>query len=123
MLAFCAARLDRLDADEGERALSLEGFLLHYRNLIRFLSGKHHRRDDISTANCMAWAGRELTASETTAIRNAAAALDDAYDDHISKYLQHCTAARYEIDRSWDVRQMAAELSPIVEEFERAFPR
>ena len=125
MLAFCAENLahSRGNGSESDSALSLEGFLLHYRNLIRVFSGKHHRNDDISTHNCQAWAGRELSASEVTTIKEPATALDDAYYDSISKYLQHCTSMRHERDRSWDVQTMAGQLAPIIDGFERAFPR
>jgi hypothetical protein len=125
MLAFCAEKLTHSggSGSDGDSALSLEGFLLHYRNLIRFFSGKHHRNDDISTHNCQAWAGRELSTSEVTTIKQPAAALDDAYYDSISKYLQHCTSMRHEHDRSWDVQTMAGQLAPIIDSFERAFPR
>ena len=47
---------------------------------------------------------------------------NDDYDS-ISKYLQHCTSMRHEHDRSWDVQTMAGQLAPIIDDFERAFPR
>jgi hypothetical protein len=125
MLRFSADRLERGQGggEDPDTALALEVFLLHYRNLVRFFSGKHHRHDDISMSNCEAWAGRQPLPDENAAIRDAAATLDDCYYGTISQYLQHCTSLRYERDRSWDVRTMLAQLTPIIDRFERAFPR
>jgi hypothetical protein len=35
----------------------------------------------------------------------------------ISWFLQHCTDYRYQLKRSWDISQMFADLSPILDEF------
>jgi hypothetical protein len=126
MLSFCAERLKALNGtgNDGESALALEGFLLHYRNLIRFFSGKNHRRpDDISTANSMVWAGRKLRPEEKVSIKDAATELDDDFHTAISQYLQHCTTLRHSQDRSWDVDGMLRRLTPIIAAFELAFPR
>jgi len=126
MLGFCARRVTRGEnAEENDRNVYLEAFLLHYRNLIRFFSGEHHREDkeDLSTANSTAWAGRELTPAEVAAIKEPAKALDSKYHQDISKYLQHCTRARFDRDRAWDVELMLREIDPVITEFERAFPR
>lgn len=42
MLRFCAERLEALRATGNDREsyLALEGFLLHYRNLLHFFSGE-----------------------------------------------------------------------------------
>ena len=125
MLRFCAEMVEALwgTGNDREGYLALEGFLLHYRNLLRFFSGKHHQRDDISTHDCRTWGGRDLLPQEQTAIKDVAIALDDTFHGMISKYLQHCTALRYELDRSWDVETMLKQLTPVIEAFERAFPR
>lgn len=124
MLAFCAQALKtrKHPADE-DMYVYLEAFLLHYRNLVRFFSGKEHRRDDLSTAETPTWSRREMTPAETAAIRAPAQALDAKYFQPISKYLQHCTTLRHDHDRGWDIDEMLAEIGPIVAAFERAFPR
>jgi hypothetical protein len=123
MLRFCAERCSHRDcAKLGD--LYLEGFLLHYRNLIEFFSGNHGQHGDaISMAKPAAWAGRELSPSEVTSIKRPAIRLDDEYFQQISKYLQHCTLDRSERDRSWRVGSMMGEIDPIITEFERAFPK
>lgn len=125
MLDFCARRVMRQDSDEeNERNVYLEAFLLHYRNLIRFFSGEYHREDkgDLSTANSAAWAGRELTPAEIAAIKEPAKALDGEYYRDISKYLQHCTRARFDEDKFWDVESMRGEIRPVIAAFDQAFP-
>src|SRR5580693_7945426 len=102
MLAFCAERLKRAGS-EGDKALYLEGFLLHYRNLVRFFSARNSRADDLSMADPIVWANREPSSRVVSAITEPAARLDNAYFDPISKYLQHCTRLRHEQDRFWDV--------------------
>lgn len=123
MLGFCARSITtRKQASKNDLYVYLEAFLLHYRNLIRFFSGEHHRQDDLSTADTAAWSGRELTPAEVTSIRAPAQALDIKYYQLISKYLQHCTSLRHDYDRGWDVEAMYAEIHPIIVAFEEAFP-
>lgn len=124
MLDFCADRLKGGEpADNRDQSVYLEGFLLHFRNLIRFMSGKHHHQDDLSTANPTTWAHRELTQAETAIIKAPAHDLDVKYHQAISKYLQHCTRLRFEQDRTWDVALMLEEIAPVIAAFEHAFPR
>jgi hypothetical protein len=51
MLTFCFDKLPQgRSCERRDEYLYLEGFLLHYRNLLEFFSGEHHRkRYDIST--------------------------------------------------------------------------
>lgn len=125
MLRFCAQRvIEGQHPEEEDQAVYLEGFMLHYRNLVRFFSGEHHHEDkgDLSTANPHVWADRELTSEEVSVITNPAKALDAKYHQHISKYLQHCTRVRYDHDKTWDVSLMFEEIGPIIKAFELAFP-
>jgi hypothetical protein len=123
MLGFCARRVMRDEhADQRDQSVYLEAFLLHFRNLIRFLSGEQHRADDLSTANPTVWADRELTQAEVAAITNPAKALDTKYHQSISKYLQHCTRLRFDHDRAWDLTLMLQEITPVITAFEHAFP-
>jgi hypothetical protein len=108
---------------DGEKNLYLEGFLVHYRNLMRFFSGKNHRPGkDLSIKVASVWAGRILTADEGRSIREPALRLDEKYHDDISQFLQHCTVRRFEEERGWDVEGMFQELVPIIVSFRGSFP-
>lgn len=126
MLRYCADALvgqPRVD-DDRLGYLRLEGFLLHYRNLVRVFSGMGQQHDDdISTAHPESWAGRALTGWELDAIKKPAEDLDTHYHQLISKYLQHCTTLRYEEPYEWDVQRMLAELEPLLAAFESSLGR
>lgn len=131
MLNFCGGQLDKLSPAD-HRALFnafLECFLLHYRNVMEFLSGNHHRKakkpgetSDLSTADPKPWAGRELSPEELAEIQTAAKTIDDKYFQDISQYLQHCTERRFAEDRFWKYGEMFAELRPAIQAFLRRFP-
>ena len=124
MLRFCLSRLSEKAKqwDQGDKNLFIEGFLLHFRNLTEFFSGKHHKSgDDLSTCNPQAWCGRALTPEEQAAVVQPAAIIDDRYFRVVSKYLQHCTTLRHDQDRDWDLDGMYAEINPVIEYFERCF--
>lgn len=131
MLNFCGAQLDEL-SNAGHRAsfnAFLECFLLHYRNVMEFLSGNHHRKakkpgetSDLSTADPRPWAGRELSPEELAKIQSSARIIDDKYFQDISQYLQHCTERRFAEGKFWKYREMAAELRPASEAFLQLFP-
>jgi hypothetical protein len=131
MLNYCGGQLDKLSR-AGQRALFnafLECFLLHYRNVMRFLSGNHHWKakkpgetSDLSTADPKPWAGRELSLEELAEIQSPAKTIDDKYFQDISQYLQHCTERRFAEGRFWKYGEMFAELRPAVQAFLRRFP-
>jgi hypothetical protein len=124
MLAFCFDNLPQgRSCDGSDEYLYLEGFLLHYRNLLEFFSGNHHRSSDISTADSRIWANRKLSAAEIAAIVVPAKALDAKYFQVISAYLQHCTLLRHQQDLAWDVAEMKKSIDLIINEFVRVFPR
>lgn len=120
MLGFCHHELGTRRMDEPERNLFIEGFLLHYRNILEFCSGARHRKAkngkpaDISTADPQVWAGRELTQEELAKIKAPAQALETRYFDDISQFLQHCTERRFIDSKQWNLNEMLAELSPVV---------
>ena len=129
MTAFCYSRLLRKKKRfEPETNLLIEGFLLHYRNLVEFFSGKRHRKArnckpaDLSTADPVVWASRRLTNNELIAMQNPAMELDTAYYELISQFLQHCTERRLTEFRNWNVSEMFERLKPIVLAFHRSFP-
>jgi hypothetical protein len=110
--------------------LLIEGFLLHFRNLIQFYGGNEnrHRRhgNDLSTLQPEVWAGRPLVQNEqqeVDAMRTPGAALDNAFSDKISVCLQHCTVQRAETLTDWDVAQMFADIDNINAVFKKSFPR
>jgi hypothetical protein len=123
MLRFCREQILQRPSSSDTRAQSLyvEGFLLHFRNLIRFFSGKRPRPYDLSTADPGPWAGRPLTDDEITLFQVAAECLDEDYYQSISKYLQHCTALAQKGEHEWNIEGMFEEIAPIVREFERRF--
>jgi hypothetical protein len=69
------------------------------------------------------WAQREMTPEEVATIREPPKALDAEYHASISKYLQHCTTLRHEVDKDWDVTTMKRRIDPIIAAFDRAFPQ
>ncbi len=111
MLRFCLKYLNDHPGfcEKGESALYLEGFLLHYRNLLRFFSGKHNRKDDLCFKKFKVWlpnGHREPTKKELSEYGSTACCLDDDYHEHISKYLQHCTTRRFDVPFTWELKKM-----------------
>jgi hypothetical protein len=108
--------------------LLIEGFLLHYRNLIQFLSGseerhKRYKGNDLSTFDPMTWAKRKLTKEEIDAIKIPGEKLDQKYSNKISNLLQHCTVVRIEPLQGWEMEKMYREIEPIISAFAKSFPR
>jgi hypothetical protein len=129
MLGFCHSELGtRSGMSEPERNLLIEGFLLHYRNILEFCSGAKHRPAkngkpaDISTADPQVWASRALTQEELAKIQASAQVLEAKYFEDISQFLQHCTERRFIDSKQWNLDEMLAELSPIVSALCDAFP-
>ena len=108
--------------------LLIEGFLLHYRNLIQFFSGDEdrHRRykgNDLSTCDPTPWGNRQLVKEETETIKSPGEKLDQTYSNKISSLLQHCTVKRIEPLQGWEMEKMYGEILPIVSAFAKSFPR
>jgi hypothetical protein len=85
MLGFTHSALAKQkQMSEPERNLYIEGFLLHYRNLVEFFSGnptkhrvsKNGKPADLSTHLPEAWAKRKLTEEETAKMQIPARALE-----------------------------------------------
>jgi len=123
MLRFCLGRLRQPPAswESGDRNVFIECFLLHFRNLVRFFSGEGHRNGDLSTAAPMPWAARALSNDEVAILQEPARTLDNEYFNVVSKYLQHCTEARYSEGREWDLDGMYSKLLPLFIHFEKVF--
>jgi len=100
----------------------LEGFLLHFRNLIEFLGKELNlvKATDLHVTNL--W-GKTLPA-ELATIHAEGAKLWAKYervDDRISRYLAHCTKQRTQV-KQWEVGTMYGELEPLVAQIEAALP-
>jgi hypothetical protein len=122
MLKFCAQGFPNIPSEQqGEKNLYLEGFLLHYRNLIRFFSGKEHRGDDLSTRKPDDWTHIDNPAA-IEEIQRRGQSLENSHYSDISKYLQHCTTLRSTESKGWKIDQMTEEIMPIIDLFETEFP-
>jgi hypothetical protein len=131
MLGFTHSALTKMkQVPEPESNLYIEGFLLHYRNLIQFFSGNpdKYRKGgtgkpaDLSTFAPEAWAKRKLTDDEIAKIQAPARQLEQKYWDDISQFLQHCTERRFVEFKDWNLAEMFKELDPIVSAFHKSFP-
>lgn len=125
MLDFCYLRLMTLTClgEQGDANVFFEGFLLHYRNLLAFLTGDHCREKDLSIRHPEVWARRPVTDSELETIRSKAEELDKLYYQDISCYVQHLTEKRASTDRGWMVEEMYKRLAPLLDRFEDVVPR
>jgi hypothetical protein len=121
MLDFCAAKLPEKPLAENVEYLYLEGFLLHYRNLIAVFGGRQRKETDLTMKNSAKWAGRELSRAQVAAIRGRGKELDKRYWEDISQYLAHCTMRRSDEEKGWNVTSMRSKIAPVIAEFERAF--
>ncbi len=122
-------RIEQLPKQESN--LYVEGFLLHYRNLIEFFSGNPEKRRkpkdkkttaDLSTSAPEPWAERKLTNEEIEKIQTPPRGLQGKYWHDISQFLQHCTERRSREFRDWDLDEMFAELTPVISAFRSSFP-
>jgi hypothetical protein len=123
MLRFSLTRLGQAPPTwvARDKDVYIEAFLLHYRNLVRFFSGKMHRKNDLSMKKSRSdWAGRDVADEEAAKYTQVAEPLDAKYFDTISAYLQHCTSERV-INKEWVFSDMYREIQPLVIAFEMDF--
>lgn len=128
MLRHCKDRLMTLKksdptVDQREMVVYLECFLLHYRNLAQFLSGKGGSSKDLRMTNSKKWSPRQLTREEAEQVTTPAVKTYDKYCHDISTYLSHCTRQRYEEEMSWKPKEMWRDIEPAINAFEKLFPR
>ena len=136
MFRHCARTLDKKKTrlmkawageDASEYYLGLEGFLLHLRNLLAFLTSRQSEPTDLGINNPEGWAERPVEKREYSDLMKSAREFDRKHgagstcSDQISKFLQHCTTYRHEVDRDWDVEHIFADLDPVLHEFEKRF--
>lgn len=122
MLDFSFARYSALKempdpAEPGETNACLECFLLHYRNLIEFLSDKPGRKDgtDLRIGEPGPWSVQGLEKQRTNKLKRAD--LYEKYWRELSVYLDHCTTYRTDEHPGWHVEAMYGELNVTLIEF------
>jgi hypothetical protein len=125
MLRFAAQNFGQVDGWSSWS--NLECFLLHFRNLIEFFGKPADDRDTLSILKPESFSKDQQLQEELKKLyRNDLWAKYEVRhngeeNDKISRYLQHCTEERVN-DKSWKVREMFLELSPLIERFEKALP-
>jgi hypothetical protein len=123
MLRFCLEWLNKNGPDhlpEEEMWAILESFLLHYRNLANYLSGRGGKKGDLSMSVPKHWSEEGFTKTKVEAIKKAASGAFKEYSSKISTYLAHCTRQRYDKPVRWKPSLMFQELEPAIGEFEKA---
>ncbi len=116
MLDYCYEKLKQGRwNDRREGYVYLEGFLLHYRNIVEFFGND----GDLKVSEWQEWSPKKLTDAEVASLTNRA--LYNKYFGLISQYLQHCTKRRADVDREWDVEEMYGELNDVVSRFRELF--
>ena len=117
MLEYCYGRL-RISAftEQMEYFLPVEGFLLHYRNLIQFFGNDH----DLKAGTPEVWSPRALTDHEVRSIQDRKPF--KRHNGQISQYLSHCTQSRSDRDRSWEHVAMYKEIEELLKRFRELFP-
>lgn len=124
MLRYSLKRWRETDLgfDPGDRNAFLECFLLHYRILVEFLSGRKNKQTDLVVSSPKVWMPmRRVDQRETSSLQKRGRALRDRYHDKISKFLQHCTEARADIGQEWHPEKMYDEIQESLSEFEKRF--
>lgn len=118
MLDYCFQRFrkTRDRGDRGENNAFLEGFLLHYRNLIEFLGGRPKRKTDLRLSRPKVWLHPRRRVDVSKLARPD---LVRKYHRPISRYLQHCTEDRANVPREWNVEDMYDELNKLLSDFEQ----
>ena len=125
MLTFAAGNLGQADGWSSWR--NLECYLLHFRNLIEFFGKPADNGDTLSILKAESFSEDHEQQEELKKLyRNDLwtkyeVRRDGEENDKISRYLQHCTEERVN-DKSWRVREMFKELSPLMDRFEKILP-
>ena len=113
------------DEDKAEYFLTIEGFLLHFRNLLGFFINKGNQDSDLTIARSERWADGQTVdkkfCDELTERAKYAFSPTHLCYQKISWFLGHCTDYRYREQRSWDLPGMFADFGPIVDEFIATF--
>lgn len=102
---------------------NLECFLLHFRNLIEFFGKLLTGDDTLSVLKPATFTANHEEQEELKKLHRNDLWRKYEVDrtDTISRYLQHCTEERV-INKTWKVREMFSEVSPLLEQFEKIVP-
>jgi hypothetical protein len=118
MLDYCFGRLrESRYTHEQEYNLCIEGFLLHYRNLIEFF-GNHGR--GLRAGMPEHWSPKPLSDGDRRSILDASLLKD--YSEDLARYLTHCNEIRARKDIEWKHIEMYERIKPLLENFRRLFP-
>jgi hypothetical protein len=116
MLDYCFQQLLKGKwSDERDYFLCIEGFLLHYRNLIEFFGNDH----DLKAGEPHDWSPRKLSPDDLASIQDVT--LNKRHNGQISQYLSHCTKSRADRDRDWDHVAMYKEIEPLLQNMRKLF--
>lgn len=109
-----------------EYNLRIEGFLLHTRNLLGFLTNQLSKPTDLGVRQD--WVAQRLGRGTIASFMKRAREVNSKHRgdgttcyDEISKFLNHCSDQRSERPKSWETDGIYADLSPILQEFKNAF--
>jgi hypothetical protein len=101
--------------------VSLESFLLHYRNLDEFLHNMGHNDSVNARDYADTWIFQRKTKGNPNANHHPRLASDDEIK-RIHKRLAHISAERSTLDRQWNIPQMQEQVCSVFEEFVKAVP-
>src|ERR1700751_464054 len=102
MLEYALQRLNTPDPPPPELNMTLECFLLHYRNLIEFFSGAKHRKNYVSVAKPEVWCHRQINPDDLASLVPSSRKSFDKYWTDVSQFLQHCTERRFPEAKDWN---------------------
>ena len=118
------------DDDLYEHNLRIEGFLLHTRNLLGFLTDDCvHKTDDLRITQPTTWTekGEDVEQQVWQSFIDRAKKVNDDHRDKakscyedISKYLSHCTSLRHKF-KEWNSDAIFSDLNVVVSDFEKRF--
>src|SRR5271154_1317342 len=129
MFRFTCDRLIESDwKSERDAWVYLESFLVHYRNLVEFLSKPRSQVrqqggvQDIHITNIWGLAGQAVPSWVAEVHAKAGplwAKYGEASVERISRFLQHCTTQRIQM-KEWRIDEMVNEIEPLLAEVENA---
>jgi len=129
MLRFTCDRLIESDwKNERDAWVYLESFLVHYRNLVEFLSKPRSQVrqqggvQDIHITNIWGLEGQAVPSWVAEVHAKAGplwAKYGEASVERISRFLQHCTTQRIQM-KEWRIDEMVNEIEPLLAEVENA---
>jgi len=106
-----------------ERHVFLEAYLLHYRNLVNFLSGSGGSAGDLTIKKPQVWAESKYTEELIAEISKVAKEAYTAHSGNISTFLAHCTEDRHDRVQQWQPDKMYVVLKPAIDLFMKSFPK